>query len=113
MVDKKVLITVREPTPWVSSMVTVLEKNGRVRVCLDPSDLNKAVKWDRYPLTSLEDVVSRLHRARIFSVFNAQTGFLQIKLDKNSSFLMMFNMLFWRYRWLRMPFRLSSAPEIF
>ena len=96
MVEKKVLVPVCEPTPWVSSMVVVLKKNGHVRVCLDPRDLNKAVKRAHYPLPLLEDVASRLHKAKIFSVFDAKTGFLQIKLDEKSSFLTTFNTPFGR-----------------
>ena len=34
---------VTEPRDWVSSMVTVV-KNGKVRICSDPKDLNKAIK---------------------------------------------------------------------
>ena len=80
---------------------------------LDPRDLNKAVKRAHYPLPLLEDVASRLHKAKILSVFDAKTGFLQIKLDEKSSFLTTFNTPFGRYRWLRMPFGLNPAPEIF
>ena len=31
---------VTDPTPWVSSLVTVLKPNGQIRVCIDPKDLN-------------------------------------------------------------------------
>ena len=73
----------------------------------------KAVKRAHYPLPLLEDVASRLHKAKIFSVFDTKTGFLQIKLDEKSSFLTTFNTPFGRYKWLGMPFGLNSAPEIF
>ena len=33
---------VTEPTDWVSSMVTVVKK-GKIRICIDPRDLNKAI----------------------------------------------------------------------
>ena len=33
-----------EPNEWVSSLVVVHKPNGKVRVCLDPRDLNKAVQ---------------------------------------------------------------------
>ena len=32
-----------EPTPWVSSLVTVLKPNGQLRVCIDPKDLNRVL----------------------------------------------------------------------
>ena len=39
-----VIRRVEEATDWVSSMVAAKKKSGEIRVCLDPRDLNKAVK---------------------------------------------------------------------
>lgn len=41
------------------------------------------------------------------------SGFWQIKLDKSSSDLCTFNTPFGRYKFLRMPFGIKSAPEVF
>ena len=46
-------------------------------------------------------------------MLDAKSGFLQIKLDEESSYLTCFNTPFGRYRWLRLPFGLKCAPEIF
>ncbi len=35
---------------WVSSIVPVIKKNGKVRVCIDFRDLNKATPKDEYPM---------------------------------------------------------------
>ena len=43
---------------------------------------------------------------------DAKDGFHQILLDDASSYLTTFNTLFGRYRWARMPFGNSSAPEV-
>ena len=32
-----------EPTPWVSSLTYPKKPNGKLRICLDPKDLNKAI----------------------------------------------------------------------
>ena len=40
---------VSRPTPWISSMLAVPKKNGEVRICLDPKDLNKAILREKYP----------------------------------------------------------------
>lgn len=37
------IIKVDQPTEWVSCMVVVARKN-KIRICIDPSDLNKAIK---------------------------------------------------------------------
>ena len=111
MVGDGIIEPVNEPTPWVSSMVVATKKNGALRVCLDPRDLNQAIQRSHYPLPTLEDVATRLTDARVFSVLDAKSGFWQIKLDEESSYLTTFNTPFGRFRWKRCPFGISSAPE--
>ena len=40
---------VTDPTPWVSSLVTVLKPNGQIRVCIDSKDLNLVLRRSHYP----------------------------------------------------------------
>ena len=101
-----------EPTDWVSSMVTVY-KNGKVRICIDPEDLNRALRREHYPIPTVEEVVALFPKAKVFSILDAKSGFLQIKLDYESSLLTTFNTPQGRYRWMRLPFGVKSAPEIF
>ena len=49
----------------------------------------------------------------MFSVVDAKDGFLQVVLDEPYSYLTTFWTPFGRYRWLRMPFGIKSAPEEF
>ena len=57
-----ILKKVTEPTPWVSSMVVVKKKTkNAVRICIDPSNLNKAIKREHFPMNSIDDIVTRLH----------------------------------------------------
>ena len=39
-----------EPTDWVNSMVVIPKPNGKVRICIEPRDLNKAVLREHYPM---------------------------------------------------------------
>ena len=103
---------VTEPTPWISSMV-VVRKPNKLRICLDPMDLNKGIKRNHYPTPTIDDLSPNLANAKIFSVVDAKDGFLQVVLDSKSSFLTTFWTPFGRYRWLRMPFGIKSAPEEF
>jgi len=112
MEDDGHIIKVTEPTDWVSSMVTVV-KNDKVRICSDPRDLNQAIRREHYPIPTVEEVVSSVPDCKIFSKIDAKAGFLQIKLDYESSLLTTFNTPIGRYRWLRLPFGIKSAPEIF
>ena len=113
LVKKDVLAEVKQPTEWISSMVTVPKKNGQLRICLDPKDLNAAIQREHYPLPVIEDVATRLHGAKTFSVLDASNGFWHVELDEQSSLLTTFHTPFDCYRWLCMPFGLSSAPEVF
>lgn len=112
MVIANIITPVSEPTKWVSSMVVVEKKNNKIRICLDPRDLNKVIMRSHYPLPTIEQVAARLNKAKVFTVLDAKTGFWQVKLDQQSSYLTTFNTPFGRYRWLRMPFGISSALEV-
>ena len=106
----EIITPVTTPTPWVSSLVTVV-KPDKLRICLDPKHLNQGLKRSHYPLPTIEDLLPDLNKARIFSVVDAKNGFWHVELDDESSYLTTFNTPFGRYRWLRMPFGISSAPE--
>ena len=92
-------------------MVTVV-KNGKVRICIDPKDLNKTVRCENYPISTVEKVIASMPDAKLFLVIDAKSGFLQIKLNYESSLLATFNTPIGRYHWLRLPFGIKSAPEM-
>ena len=70
--------------------------SGNLRVCLDPRELNKYVKIPELRLPSIDDVTSRLGKVQVFSVLDAKDGFLQVKLDEDSSKLTTFHTPFGR-----------------
>lgn len=109
---KEIIVKETEPTEWISSMV-VVAKPGKIRICLDPKDLNKAIKRPKYQMPTLDEMLPKLGKAKVFTTLDAKDGFYQIKLDDNSSKLTTFWTPFGRYRYLRMPFGISSAPEEF
>ena len=92
-------------------MLAIVKPN-KVRICIDPRDLNRAIRREHYQLPTIDEVASRLTGAKKFTLCDAKDGFHQILLDDASSYLTTFNTPFGRYRWARMPFGISSAPEI-
>ena len=84
-----------------------------LRICLDPKDLNRAVRREHYPLPPIEDIATRLHGAKLFTMLDVKNGLWHVALDEQSSFLTTFYMPFGHFRWNRMPFGICSAPEIF
>ena len=84
-----------------------------MRICLDPRNLNKAIKREHFPLPTIEEVTARMPNAKVFSVLDAKSGFWQIPLDESSSLLCTFNTPHGRYKFKRLPFGIKSAPEVF
>ena len=54
MEELDVIEKAEEPTDRVNSMVTIVKPNGKLRICIDPHDLNKAVKRDYYPMSTID-----------------------------------------------------------
>ena len=108
-----VIVPVEEPTPWVSQLVIASKKNGDIRICLDPKELNKALLREHYTLPILEDTLHELGQSRVFSKADLCSGYWHVVLDEPSSLLTTFQTCFGRYRWLRLPFGLSVSSEIF
>lgn len=113
MVELGVIQKVNHPTPWVNSLVVVAKKNGQLRICLDPRPLNKAIQRAHFQLPTINEFATKLYGAKYFSVLDAFSGFWAIKLDKESADLCTFNTPFGRYQYLRLPFGLNCASEIF
>ena len=100
-----------EPTDWCSNM-TVRETKDTFRICLDPSNtINKAIRLPKHPIPHFEDILPQLNGAKCFSVADAMSGFTNILLDHESSLATTFHTSFGRYRWLRLPYGVSSGPE--
>ena len=89
-------------------------KPAKVRICLDPSQtVNKAIIRPVYPIPTLEENIHGFNQAKIFSVFDIKDAFQTIELTDESSLLTTMHTPWGRYRWTRLPFGISSAPEEF
>nr|XP_021322748.1 uncharacterized protein K02A2.6-like [Danio rerio] len=108
-----VIAKTEKPTDWVSLLHIVEKKNGQLRICLDPRDLHKAIKREHFKLLIREEIMSQFALAKWFSKLDISTGFWQMKLDKASSRLCTFNTPEGRYRSLRLPYGILSAPEVY
>ena len=113
MENQNIICKVTEPTDWVNSLVTVEKTDGSLRICLDPKDLNRAIKRPHYPNKTLDDILPELSNAKVFSKLDARSGYWSIKLSERSSYLTVFNSPFGRYRFLRLPFGLNNANDLF
>ena len=84
-----------------------------MRVCLDPRDLNKAIKRHHYQLPTAEDIIARTAGAKYFSKLDASSGYWQLLLEEQSSKLLTFHSPFRRYSFKRLPFGVNCASKNF
>ena len=98
MEKNDIIDQVDEPSGWVNSMVIVEKHDGKLRVCLDPHDVNKAIKTEHYPMQNAESIMADMAGAKYFLKLDASSGYWQIKVDDESSKLLAFNTPFGRYK---------------
>ena len=102
-----------KPTLWCAGMVVVPKKSGDVRICVDLKPLNESVLRETHPLPGVDETLAQLTGATVMSKLDANSGFWQIPLAKESRELTTFITPFGRYCFNKLPFGISSAPEHF
>ena len=113
MEEMGVISKVTSPTPWCAGMVVVRKKSGAVRICVDLKPLNESVKREVHPIPRVDETLAQLTGAKIFSKLDANSGYWQIPLAEESRLLTTFVTPFGRYCFHKLPFGISSAPELF
>ena len=108
-----IISKIKTPTDWVAGMVVVPKPNGDVRICVDYSQLNQAVKRERLMIPSVDELLSQLKDAKWFSKIDCRSGYYQLEIHEASKELTTFITPFGRYVFNRLPMGISSAPEIY
>ena len=108
---------VTKATSWINSFVLVesKDKSGslKLRICLDPANLNKAIIREPYHFKTPEDITHLIAGACTMSVLDCHKGYWHQQLDEQSSFLTTFNTEFGRYRYTVMPSGATVAGDVF
>ena len=113
MVHQGIITKQTEPTPWVSSLMYPKKANGKLRICLDPKDLNKAIIHENHKAPTLKEIAHVLTGATKFSKVDSNKAFFGMHLTEEASLLTMFNTHLGRNRFLHIPFGLKMSQDIF
>lgn len=113
MMKNGVITPVEEVTEWCSPIVVVPKSNGQLRICVDLTKLNECIKRPFYPIPKIETTLNSMTRAKFFTKLDANSGFWQISLHKDSQKLTTFLTPFGRFKFCKLPFGITSAPEFF
>ncbi|XP_057780030.1 uncharacterized protein LOC130998612 [Salvia miltiorrhiza] len=94
---------------WLANVVVVKKKNGKWRVCIDFTDLNKACPKDSFPLPHIDMLVDATAGHELLSFMDAYSGYHQIRMhpDDEDKTSFMTNIGLWCYKY--MPFGLKNA----
>jgi len=65
---------------WLANVILVKKVNGKWRMCVDFTDLNKACPKDSYPLPSIDALVDSASGCKMLSFLDAFSGYNQIKM---------------------------------
>ena len=63
-----VIEKVDSPTPWISHLHPVRKYNGTVRLCLDPLNLDQALRRNHFQMPDIDDTLPQLAEAKVFSL---------------------------------------------
>lgn len=110
---KDIIEKCETPSSWVSNIVIVEKPNKKLRICINPKELNMAIKDHYYEIPTFEQIKTNLINKKFFSVFDLKEGFWQIALSEKSKEFCTFSTPFGCYRFKRLPFGIKIAPEVF
>ncbi|XP_050916156.1 uncharacterized protein LOC127131270, partial [Lathyrus oleraceus] len=94
---------------WVANIVPVPKKDGKVRMCVDYRDLNKASPKDDFPLPHIDTLVDNTARFAVFSFMDGFSGYNQIKMDPEDMEKTTFITPWGTFCYKVMPFGLKNA----
>lgn len=94
---------------WLANVVLVKKANGKWRVCIDFTDLNKACPKDSYPLPRIDNLVDSTSGHKLYSFLDSFSGYHQILMaeeDQEKTSFMADSAI---YCYKLMPFGLKNA----
>ena len=108
-----IITEVKEHTEWINLIVPVMKSNSSLRLCLDPKDLNKVIERNQWYPRTIDDILPEIAKCKYKTLKEATSGYWYIVLDLASSLLTTFSTPLGKFRWLRLPFGLKIASDVF
>ena len=114
-------------TEWVNSFVIIEKKlpincsnshspghsmNKKLRICLDPRDLNEALEREPYYTHSIEEIMEKFHGMTRFTITDFNKGYWMVELDPESRKNTM-ALDIGRFQWTQLPMGSIVAQDMF
>lgn len=113
LLKKDIIEKVDGPSSWISPIVPILKESGDIRLCVDMRRANSAILRENHPLPTMDCLLPKVHKAKVFSKLDIQDAFHQVEIHPNSRHITTFISSKGLYRYKRLMFGITCAPEIF
>jgi len=100
-------------SPYCARVVPVRKRNGMLRLCVDLRPLNARGERQRYTFPVIEECLSRLTNARVFTLLDLRDSFHQIRVHDDSTKYFSFATPDGQYEFKRLPFGFCESPAEF
>ena len=94
---------------WLANPILVKKKNGKIRMCVDYTSLNKACPKFPFPLPRIDQIIDSTTGCETLSFLDAYSGYHQIKMKESDQLMTSFITPFGMYCYVTMPFRLCNV----
>jgi hypothetical protein len=98
---------------WLANTVMVKKSNGKWRMCIDFTDLNKACPKDEFSLPRIDSLVDAAATLELMSLLDCYSGYHQIWMKKEDELKTSFITPSGTYCYLRMPEGLKNVGVSF
>ena len=124
LVKQGILEEVKEHTDWVNSYVIVEKDTGnhhspnhtvkkKLRICLDPRDLNEALERELYHTRSVDEITPKLQGMTVFTIVDFKKGYWMVVPHPDSRKLTCMALPFGRFQWTQLPMSTVVVQDIF
>jgi hypothetical protein len=94
---------------WLANPVLVKKKNGKWRMCIDYTSLNKACRKVPFPLPRIDQIVDSTAGCELLRFLDAYSGYHQIKMKESDQLATSFITPFGMFCYVTMPFGLRNT----
>ena len=98
---------------WSAPIVVVPKRDGGKRLCIDYRALNAITRPFIWPIPRVEDILTKLGKAKFFTTLDLRSGYHHIALNKETIKKTAFCTPFHKYEYLNVSFGLVQAPSYF
>jgi len=94
---------------WLANPILIKKKNGKMRMCVDYTSLNKACPKVPFPLPCIDQIVDSTAGCETLLFLDAYSGYHQIKMKESDQLTTSFITPFGMHCYITMPFGLRNA----